>query len=169
PWEMARVSWFRCGKRLVVLPFIRPPTITPRRWRPPWVLLLSSFNTLPRWWRGGGRSWCTHPTACETFATARKDSYVLGPHGTWKWILAKKGIDERATLSRDHELYEFLRNIRQARIKHPRLRSAHLTLAQRKYYAKVKGRPVGVWSTPRPEEISPAELRSSRSVGALLL
>jgi len=152
PWKTAPAPWFVSGKCFVLPPPIRPPTITPRRWRTPWVRRLK-----------------VDVTRCGTFATTRDDSYVLGPHQTWKWILAKKGIHERAVLSRDHELYEFLRNVRQARIERPRLRSAHLTLAQRKYYAGVKYRPMGVWSTPRFEEISPAELRSSRSVGALLL
>src|SRR5262245_60251800 len=82
-------------------PAARPPTITPWHWRTPWVRRLKVDGV----------------TKCKLFATTRRDSTVRGPHQTWKWILAKKGIDERAVPSRDHELYEFLRNIRQARIK----------------------------------------------------
>ena len=53
-------------------------------------------------------------TQCAPFAHTLRDTIVLGPHQTWPWMAhrKRKGIKPGSELSRDGELYAFLRHYR---------------------------------------------------------
>jgi hypothetical protein len=53
-------------------------------------------------------------TQCALFACTLKDQVPLGPHQTWPWMAhgKRKGIKPGSELSRDGELYAFLRHYR---------------------------------------------------------
>jgi hypothetical protein len=56
-------------------------------------------------------------TQCALFAHTLRDTIVLGPHQTWPWMAhgKRKGIKPGSELSRDGELYAFLRHYRLGR------------------------------------------------------
>jgi len=56
-------------------------------------------------------------TQCALFAHTLRDTIVLGPHQTWPWMAhgKRKGIKTGSELSRDGELYAFLRHYRLGR------------------------------------------------------
>jgi len=88
----------------------------------------------------------------RTFEHVLDDTIVLGPHQTWRWMSAQEFC---AAFPRDRELYDWLRQYRQALEAHPH--------RPRGYWAKVKNKPLGVWSTPHVEEIVPERPRKTNS------